>query len=55
MDVFYYYNYATAAWLGVQAVPLLISPHMISTILSPEIREVTSKPSVPPLHPKPAN
>lgn len=41
MDVFYYYNYATAAWLGLQAAPLLISPHMITTMLSPEVRETT--------------
>ncbi|MCJ1364080.1 hypothetical protein MMC16_003189 [Acarospora aff. strigata] len=41
MDVFYYYNYGTAAWFALQAVPLLISPHMISTILSPEVRNIT--------------
>ncbi len=44
MDVFYYYNYGTAAWLGLQAAPLIISPHIITTMLSPEIRETTGKP-----------
>ncbi len=43
MDVFYYYNYGTAAWLALQAAPLIISPHMITTMLSPEVREATSK------------
>ncbi|KAI9775140.1 MAG: hypothetical protein M1835_005923 [Candelina submexicana] len=42
MDVFYYYSYGTAAWLSVQALPLLVSPTMIVTMLSPDVRKPTS-------------
>ncbi|KAI9674736.1 MAG: hypothetical protein M1817_001640 [Caeruleum heppii] len=41
MDVFYAYTYGTAAWLCTQAVPLIASPTMIITMLSPEVREPT--------------
>ncbi|KZF26389.1 hypothetical protein L228DRAFT_11537 [Xylona heveae TC161] len=41
MDVFYYYTYGTAAWLGLQATPLLVSPTLIVTMLSTEVREPT--------------
>lgn len=41
MDVFYYYTYGTAAWLGLQAAPLIVSPHMITPLLSPEMRQAT--------------
>ncbi|KAI9875690.1 MAG: hypothetical protein M1830_008118 [Pleopsidium flavum] len=41
MDVFYSYNYGTAAWLALQAAPLIVSPHMITTMLSSEVRKAT--------------
>ncbi|RAL65094.1 hypothetical protein DID88_001201 [Monilinia fructigena] len=41
MDVFYAYTYGTAGWLALQAAPLVISPTIIITILSPEVREAT--------------
>ncbi|ESZ93624.1 hypothetical protein SBOR_6002 [Sclerotinia borealis F-4128] len=42
MDVFYAYTYGTAGWLALQAVPLIISPTIIITMLSPEVRDPTS-------------
>ncbi|KAF2745451.1 hypothetical protein M011DRAFT_478964 [Sporormia fimetaria CBS 119925] len=39
MDVYYFYSYGTAAWLALQAAPLIASPTMIVTLLSPEVRE----------------
>ncbi|CZS90817.1 uncharacterized protein RAG0_11274 [Rhynchosporium agropyri] len=41
MDVFYSYSYGSAAWLTMQAVPLIISPTIIITFLSPDVREAT--------------
>ncbi|KAF2866803.1 hypothetical protein BDV95DRAFT_583814 [Massariosphaeria phaeospora] len=41
MDVYYFYSYGTAAWLTLQAAPLIASPTMIVTLLSPEVREAT--------------
>jgi len=41
MDVYYFYSYGTAAWLTIQATPLIASPTMIVTLLSPEVREAT--------------
>ncbi|EKG19481.1 hypothetical protein MPH_03345 [Macrophomina phaseolina MS6] len=41
MDVFYSYTYGTAAWLTVQAMPLITSPTMIAALLSPQVREAT--------------
>lgn len=45
------YAYATAAWLSLQATPLLLSPKLIVTLLSPEARNPTGKP--PSLAPPP--
>ncbi|EON67379.1 hypothetical protein W97_06632 [Coniosporium apollinis CBS 100218] len=42
MDVFYSYTYGTAAWLALQAVPLIVSPTVIVTLLSPAVREATT-------------
>ncbi|KAF2120487.1 hypothetical protein BDV96DRAFT_267593 [Lophiotrema nucula] len=42
MDVYYFYSYGTAAWLALQAAPLIASPTMIVTLLSPEVREATT-------------
>ena len=58
MDVYYFYSYGTAAWMGeladlrcdknangnvaMQAVPLVTSPTMIVALLSPEVRDATS-------------
>ncbi|MCJ1252468.1 hypothetical protein MMC24_000274 [Lignoscripta atroalba] len=42
MDVFYSYTYSTAAWLGIQALPLLISPKLIVTMLAEETRKPTA-------------
>jgi len=39
MDVFYAYTYGTAAWFTLQAAPLITSPTIIMTLLSPEVRE----------------
>ncbi|KAI9050726.1 hypothetical protein LZ554_004846 [Drepanopeziza brunnea f. sp. 'monogermtubi'] len=41
MDVFYTYSYGSAAWLALQAAPLIISPTIIITLLSPDVREAT--------------
>ncbi|KAK6339770.1 hypothetical protein TWF718_009164 [Orbilia javanica] len=41
MEVYYAYNYATAGWMALQSVPLLLFPRMIVTMLSPEVREST--------------
>jgi hypothetical protein len=37
--VYYFYSYGTAAWMALQAAPLIASPTMIVTLLSPEVRE----------------
>ncbi|KAH7130604.1 hypothetical protein B0J11DRAFT_523579 [Dendryphion nanum] len=42
MDVYYFYSYGTAAWLTLQAAPLIASPTMIVALLSPEVREATT-------------
>jgi len=42
MDVFYAYTYGTAGWLALQAAPLIISPTIILTMLSPEVREASA-------------
>ncbi|KAF3910971.1 hypothetical protein AA313_de0200884 [Arthrobotrys entomopaga] len=41
MDVYYSYNYVTAGWMILQALPLIASPTMMVTMLSPEVRETT--------------
>ncbi|MCJ1484664.1 hypothetical protein MMC06_004837 [Schaereria dolodes] len=41
MDVFYSYTYSTAAWLGIQAMPLILSPKLIVTMLALETRKPT--------------
>jgi len=41
MDVYYAYNYATAGWMFLQSIPLITSPTMLITLLSPEVRETT--------------
>ncbi|KAI9882510.1 MAG: hypothetical protein M1823_005741 [Watsoniomyces obsoletus] len=38
MDVYYLYSYGTAAWLTLQSLPLIASPTLIVTMLSPEVR-----------------
>lgn len=43
MDVFYAYTYSTAGWLSLQALPLLLSPGLIVTLLSPETRKPTGR------------
>ncbi|TVY73469.1 hypothetical protein LSUE1_G005128 [Lachnellula suecica] len=42
MDVFYFYSYGTAGWLALQAAPLIVSPTIILTMLSPEVREASA-------------
>ncbi|KAI9848118.1 MAG: hypothetical protein M1838_000643 [Thelocarpon superellum] len=39
MDVFYAYTYGTAGWLFLQAGPLIASPTIMITLLSPDVRE----------------
>lgn len=41
MDVYYSFSYGTAAWLSLQAFPLVVSPTIIITLLSPDVREPT--------------
>ncbi|KAF1994091.1 hypothetical protein P154DRAFT_502456 [Amniculicola lignicola CBS 123094] len=42
MDVLYFYSYGTAAWMTLQATPLIASPTMIAALLSPEVREAST-------------
>ena len=42
-QVFYAYTYSTAAWLGLQAVPLLVAPKLITTMLSSEAHSITGR------------
>jgi hypothetical protein len=42
LQVFYAYTYGTASWLAVQALPLIVSPTIIITLLSPDVREPTA-------------
>ncbi|KAF8865457.1 hypothetical protein BDZ45DRAFT_736019 [Acephala macrosclerotiorum] len=41
MDVFYSYTYGSAGWLFLQAAPLIATPTIILTALSPDVREPT--------------
>ena len=41
MDVFYVYTYGTAAWLGMQALPLIATPKLIVAMLAVETRSPT--------------
>jgi len=41
MDVYYSYTFGTAGWLAIQALPLIVSPTIIITLLSPDVREPT--------------
>jgi hypothetical protein len=43
LKVYYFYSYGTAAWMSIQSLPLIASPTMIVTLLSPEVREPSSK------------
>lgn len=36
---FYIYSYGTAGWLSLQAIPLIIAPTLISTLLSAEVHQ----------------
>lgn len=68
MDAYYYFNYRTqllplfcslltwnpvsAAWMILEAFPLITSPTVISSILSPEVRETTRTAASPLLQTK---
>ena len=39
--VFYVYTYGTAGWLGLQALPLLLSPKLITAMLASEAHLAT--------------
>lgn len=43
MDVFYSYTYSTAAWLSLQAIPLIGMPQMIARIMLEEARQPSRK------------
>jgi hypothetical protein len=42
LQVFYAYTYGTAGWLALQSLPLIVSPTIIITLLSPNVREPTA-------------
>ncbi|KAI9731662.1 MAG: hypothetical protein M1818_007792 [Claussenomyces sp. TS43310] len=42
MEVFNAYCFGTAGWLATQALPLLVSPRLIITILSPDVHQPSS-------------
>ena len=42
-QVFYSYTYGTAGWLALQAAPLIVSPTIMITLLSPDVREPTRR------------
>ncbi|KAI5855707.1 hypothetical protein BZA05DRAFT_389421 [Tricharina praecox] len=42
MDVYYYFNYMSAGWMVLEAIPLIFSPTVIITLLSPDVRESTA-------------
>ncbi|MCJ1471004.1 hypothetical protein MMC07_009652 [Pseudocyphellaria aurata] len=51
MDAISAYTYSTAAWLSIQAVPLLLFPRLITAMLAPdEYRSTTSSSSSSPSH-----
>lgn len=39
--MFYAYTYGTAGWLGLQALPLIITPKVIITMLASEVHNAT--------------
>lgn len=41
MDVYYYFNYLSAGWMMLEALPLIATPTIIVAMLSPEVREPT--------------
>ncbi|KAF8542701.1 hypothetical protein BDD12DRAFT_728105 [Trichophaea hybrida] len=41
MDVYYYFNYLSAGWMVLEAIPLIVSPTVIISLLSPEVRQST--------------
>ncbi|KAH0603851.1 uncharacterized protein H6S33_007510 [Morchella sextelata] len=41
MDVYYYFNYLSAGWMMLESIPLIASPTVIITMLSPDVRETT--------------
>jgi hypothetical protein len=45
LKVFYAYTFGTAAWLGLQALPLLFAPKLITTMLSSEAHFITGLPA----------
>jgi len=51
MDAYSAYAYSTGAWLSLQALPLLVSPKLIVTMLSPDTRRPTGTPSTTHRHP----
>lgn len=38
MDAITTYTYSTSAWFGIQAIPLLFFPQLVTALLSPEAR-----------------
>lgn len=47
MDAITAYTYSSAAWFGIQAVPLLLFPQLITAMLSIEDRRSTGTCSFP--------
>jgi len=39
MDVYYAFNYLSAGWMMLEALPLVTSPTLIVAMLSPDVRE----------------
>ena len=48
MGIFELYVWSTASWLSIQALPLLLSPTLIVTMLAAEARRPTGKHKSPP-------
>jgi hypothetical protein len=44
LKVFYAYTFGTATWLSIQALPLLVAPKLITTMLSSEAHSITGEP-----------
>jgi len=42
-QVFYAYTYGSAGWLGTQALPLILTPSLVISMLATEVHAPTGK------------